>query len=319
MECLPDILANTFDAVICCAGEQHVVTEWNGAAECLFGIAADQAKGRAAGALTSDSGFAVIASILRDVLADENLERRHYGINRADGSSAVLEVNSLRRADDGLIVVIAREQTEPATDAFLTRLSHELRTPLTPVLMTAAALRADARLPADAREQLAVIERNVALQVQLIDDLLGRSETTIDPPAAEAKASENVAAERLRLRLLLVEDHESTLQVVSRLLTRAGHQVVTAGTLSDALLAAKNSLFDVVISDLGLPDGTGHELMKILRARYGLRGIALSGYGADDDVRRSRQAGFVAHLTKPVDFEQLDRALVKVSQTEALR
>ena len=111
------------------------------------------------------------------------------------------------------------------------------------------------------------------------------------------------------LRLLLVEDHESTLEVLSRLLTRAGHRVVTAGTLTAALAAANEGSFDLVISDLGLPDGTGNELMEILRARYGLRGIALSGYGMEDDVKRSRQAGFDTHLTKPVDFRQLQRAL----------
>ena len=120
------------------------------------------------------------------------------------------------------------------------------------------------------------------------------------------------------LRLLLVEDHESTLEVLSRLLTRAGHQVVTAGTLKGALAAATAGAFDVVISDLGLPDGTGNELMEILRARYNLRGIALSGYGMEDDVVRSRQAGFAAHLTKPVDFRQLQRALDEVMNADAL-
>ncbi|MDQ3115337.1 MAG: response regulator, partial [Verrucomicrobiota bacterium] len=66
---------------------------------------------------------------------------------------------------------------------------------------------------------------------------------------------------------------------------------------------------DAVISDLGLPDGTGFELMEKLRAAHGLRGIAVSGYGMDDDVRRSEAAGFAAHLTKPIDFAQLERAL----------
>ncbi|MFN2475968.1 MAG: response regulator [Chthoniobacterales bacterium] len=332
MECLSDILANTFDAVICCTGEQHVIAEWNGAAERLFGIPADQVKGRAAVDLTGDPTFAIVTPMLRDALGDEAMERRRYAIPRTDGALAAVEAKSVRLPDNATIVIIAREQPGPGTGALSARLAHELRTPLTPVLMTAAALSADERLPADAREQLAMIERNVALQARLIDEAVraggagaagvGKAELQQPPPnktADDPAASNGIAPAGPRLHLLLVEDHQSTLDVVARLLTRAGHQVVTARTLSDALSAAKSRLFDVVISDLGLPDGTGDELMKILRARYGLRGIALSGYGADDDVRRSRQAGFVAHLTKPVDFQHLERALAKVSQMEALR
>ncbi len=67
--------------------------------------------------------------------------------------------------------------------------------------------------------------------------------------------------------------------------------------------------FDAVVSDLGLPDGTGMELMASLRDEHGLRGVALSGYGMEEDIRRSRSAGFVAHLVKPVRFEDLQRAL----------
>lgn len=386
------------------------------------------------------------------------------------------------------------EHASRAKDAFLAALSHELRTPLTPVLMMAAALRADERLPEDAREQLGMMERNIALEARLIDDLLDltriargqlhlRSELCdthsliglaveivrddalakgitverklraqnsglvvdparfqqviwnllrnavkftprggrvmiltsddcdddgvcylrievadsgigIDPAVLEkiflpfeqghptgdhrfggmglglaiaraivdlhggtitaesegpdrgatfmvelpgatdapqgatdlpslfsAPAAASLAVpihEEQPLRLLLVEDHESTLEVLSRLLTRAGHQVVSAGTLTDALAAANGNTFDLVISDLGLPDGTGNELMEILRARYSLRGIALSGYGMEEDVARARQAGFAAHLTKPVDFRQLQRVLDDVMNGDAL-
>jgi CheY-like chemotaxis protein len=111
------------------------------------------------------------------------------------------------------------------------------------------------------------------------------------------------------LRLLLVEDHEATLQVLQRLLTRDGHQVTPARDVAEALAAAEANTFDLIISDLGLPDGTGTDLMQRLRANYGLRGIALSGYGMEDDLARSREAGFIAHLIKPVDFPQLRRAL----------
>jgi nitrogen-specific signal transduction histidine kinase/ActR/RegA family two-component response regulator len=385
------------------------------------------------------------------------------------------------------------ERASRAKDAFLAALSHELRTPLTPVLMTAAALRGDERLPVDARDQLSMMERNIALEARLIDDLLDltrisrgqlhlRSELCdahsliglaveivrddalakgislerklraqhsglvadparfqqviwnllrnavkftprggtiiirtsdegaaeeetrlrievadsgigIDPtelekiflpfeqsghpgdhrfggiglglaiaraivdlhggtitaessgpdrgstfiveipgatiaphgvadtptlfPSLSADGTEAEGAEDSILRLLVVEDHESTLEVLARLLVREGHQVVATATLAAALEAAAKSPFDLVISDLGLPDGTGNELMEILRARYHLRGIALSGYGMEDDVARSRQAGFATHLTKPVDFRQLRRALHEVMNGEA--
>ncbi|HEX8309818.1 MAG TPA: ATP-binding protein, partial [Chthoniobacteraceae bacterium] len=114
------------------------------------------------------------------------------------------------------------------------------------------------------------------------------------------------------LRLLVVEDHEATLQILTKLLTRAGHQVVGATDVASALAAAADRRFDAVISDLGLPDGNGFELMNELRARYQLRGIAVSGYGMEADLRRSREAGFAAHLTKPVDFPQLQAALAQL-------
>ncbi len=67
-----------------------------------------------------------------------------------------------------------------------------------------------------------------------------------------------------------------------------------------------------MISDLGLPDGTGTELMEQLRSAYGLRGVALSGYGLEEDLARSRQAGFVAHLVKPVSFVELHRVITSL-------
>jgi len=115
------------------------------------------------------------------------------------------------------------------------------------------------------------------------------------------------------LRLLLVEDHESTLQVLTRLLTRAGHHVVGVGSLAAARAAAARQPFDGVISDLGLPDGTGIDLIAELRTAYGLRGIVLSGYGMEDDLRRSLEAGCIAHLVKPVNVNELRQVLRQFS------
>ncbi len=390
-------------------------------------------------------------------------------------------IDELRRAQQ------VAERASKAKDGILAALSHELRTPLTPVLMAAAALREDERLPADAREQLGMIERNIALEARLIDELLdvtkiehgklelraqlcdahllidraieiveddarakainferafgaARSRLMVDParfqqviwnllrnavkftppggrvfvrtreekgaedetwlrievadtgigidPArleqifqpfdqggltgdhrfggvglglaiaravvelhggrvtassagvnrgatfvvelpgavgAPSAGSENklpssdaglpagvVAPAVVPLRLLLVEDHESTLQTLSRLLQRDGHRIITARTVADGLAAATTDTFDLVISDLGLPDGSGTALMERLRDDYGLRGIALSGYGTEQDIARSRDAGFALHLVKPVSIAELRRAIASL-------
>ena len=410
--------------------------------------------------------FIARAEIMRDA---EDRPLQWFGSNT--------DIHDLKRAQG------KAEEANRAKDAFLAALSHELRTPLTPVLMTASALRGDERLPADVLEQLDMMERNIALEARLIDDLLDvtsisqgklqlrtqpcdahaliklaveivhqdadakqieleckfsatRSELDADParfqqviwnllrnavkytphhgkisiqtmdkenghlgievtdsgigiaselleqiftpfeqggltgdhrfggmglglsiarailqvhggtiratstgpglgatflvdiPGARSvsEASQFTATplifsatdgaqdtpafpEKRSLRLLLVEDHDSTLLVLTRMLTRDGHSVVPANSTAAALAAADCNTFDLVISDLGLPDGTGHDLMEKLRDRHGLRGIALSGYGMKDDLERSRNAGFILHLVKPIDFARLRQAL----------
>jgi signal transduction histidine kinase len=118
------------------------------------------------------------------------------------------------------------------------------------------------------------------------------------------------------LHLLLVEDHADTAEVMAELLRAKGHQVTVARTVSAALAEARDRKgFDVVVSDLGLPDGNGLDLMRELSGRYGLKGIALSGYGMEEDVRRSLEAGFQRHLTKPVLPHLLDEVLRDVTGT----
>lgn len=360
-----------------------------------------------------------------------------------------------------------------AKDDFLARLSHELRTPLTPVLLAAAALREDEQLPPGAREQLSMMERNIALEARLIDDLLdvtaishgkmkfhvqwcdahfliglameivgeearakgvsiectlaakpcgvvadparfqqviwnllrnavkftprggtisvrtsvrktpagaawlrievadsgvgidparieqiflpfnqggltgehhfgglglgltiaravvdghggritaesaGRNRGTsfiIELPGAGGPgpmAREIVSPPRAGalVRVLVVEDHASTLQALCGLLERDGHHVVPAATITEALAAAGLEKFDLLISDLGLPDGTGIELRTKLRGAHGFKSIALSGYGMEEDLARSRAAGFDSHLVKPVSIVALRHAI----------
>jgi PAS domain S-box-containing protein len=416
--------------------------------------------------LYDEAGQKVIQCNVRDIT-----DRR---VSDAALRNAVDRLRSAQRAT---------ERASKAKDEFLAALSHELRTPLTPVLMAVAALREDERIPADVREQFAMMERNIGLEARLIDDLLDLTKVSqgklqlriescdahnligraidivlqdaseksitierafgaqrrfvmidptrfqqviwnllrnavkftpkggkisirtgeridregenwlridvtdsgigIDPARLEqifkpfdqggltgdhrfgglglglaiaravtdlhggsisassagvnrgatfvvempcaldqpqgvvntaagapaALSTTGVQAAPVSLAILLVEDHDSTLKTLCRLLQREGHRVSTATTIADALDTASLERFDLVISDLGLPDGSGTELMEKLRERHGLRGIALSGYGTHEDICRSHAAGFMVHLLKPVSIVEIRRAI----------
>ena len=114
-------------------------------------------------------------------------------------------------------------------------------------------------------------------------------------------------------KLLLVEDHADTRHVMSRLLTSLGCVVTTAGTVKEAVDAAERQTFDLLVSDIGLPDGSGMDVMKHMASRHSLKGIALSGFGQDEDLRRSRDAGFITHLTKPVNLQTLHEVIRRVT------
>jgi CheY-like chemotaxis protein len=111
----------------------------------------------------------------------------------------------------------------------------------------------------------------------------------------------------------LVEDNEDTLRVMARVLKSFGYGVETATGVKAALVLAERERFDLLVSDIGLPDGSGWDIMRELGRKQSLRGIALSGYGLDEDVRKSREAGFEQHLTKPVNFQTLREVLNKVA------
>lgn len=120
------------------------------------------------------------------------------------------------------------------------------------------------------------------------------------------------------LRILLVEDNADTAGVMTLLLEASGYEVRSAASVADALKAAAAEPPEVVVSDIGLPDGSGLDLMRQLRHRHPmLRGIALSGFGMEEDVRRSLAAGFSEHLTKPVSIDQLEATVKRIADEVA--
>ena len=134
--------------------------------------------------------------------------------------------------------------------------------------------------------------------------------TSLAPTHAPMRQARGLARP---LRILLVEDHEGTARAMARLLRQMEHEVVVAGTLDAARRAASDRTLDLLISDLALPDGTGLDLIREMQAVRPIRGIALTGYGRDEDVARTREAGFAAHLTKPVDVTRLLETIERVA------
>jgi signal transduction histidine kinase len=126
-------------------------------------------------------------------------------------------------------------------------------------------------------------------------------------------------ASRESVSILLVEDHADTANAMTRLLSRRGYSVRAVTSVAEALRSAASNAFDVLISDIGLPDGTGLQLMRELTARGPVKGIALTGYGMEEDIERSRAAGFSEHLTKPINVEQLQAALDRITHDSASR
>ena len=111
------------------------------------------------------------------------------------------------------------------------------------------------------------------------------------------------------LRILLVEDHQDTRRALSRLLTHFGHNVVTAANVEGAMDIMGSNNIDVVLCDIGLPDGSGYEVAAQARASGGIKTIALTGFGTEQDVQRSKEAGFDFHLVKPINFQELQNVL----------
>jgi signal transduction histidine kinase/ActR/RegA family two-component response regulator len=139
--------------------------------------------------------------------------------------------------------------------------------------------------------------------------------TTRDPPQANAYHAPRLVhpAPARVIRALLVEDHRDTARVMAKLLRGNGYDVDAAATFTEATNLLKSKPYDVMVSDIGLPDGSGLDLMRHARASQNLVGIALSGFGMEHDIRRSKEAGFSVHLTKPLNFQLLVEAIERLT------
>jgi two-component system CheB/CheR fusion protein len=147
-----------------------------------------------------------------------------------------------------------------------------------------------------------------------------RLPTTATPAIrhVDGYSATSAASARARsLRVLLVEDHPDTAEQLTRLLTRAGHKVSCAATVKEALERGRGGGFDILISDLGLPDGSGYDLMRDLARPRHIPAIALSGFGMKQDVENSIAAGFSRHFTKPVDWHELQNEILKIASPES--
>ncbi len=141
-------------------------------------------------------------------------------------------------------------------------------------------------------------------------------ELPVAAPAAQLESNTTPApADVARsLRVLLVEDHDDTRAVLERLLKRWGHQVTPAASVATARAAIEQGTFDLLLSDVGLPDGTGYDLGPLWQEKSSAPAIAMSGYGMEADVARTRAAGFVEHIVKPVSAERLREVITQFTK-----
>ena len=138
---------------------------------------------------------------------------------------------------------------------------------------------------------------------------------TTPAPTRRSMPVEAAPPETRPLRILLVDDHQDTCTALERLLVRRGHLVAAVHNVRSAMEAAGRNQFDLLVSDIALPDGSGTELIACLRAISGIRGIAISGFGMNGDIEKSLKAGFSEHLVKPIKIEKLEAAIERAMAT----
>jgi HAMP domain-containing protein/signal transduction histidine kinase/ActR/RegA family two-component response regulator len=152
--------------------------------------------------------------------------------------------------------------------------------------------------------------RNKGAKFTLIFSTCEKADAQAVPPTVSPRT-----AQRHAMRILLVEDHEDTKRSLTNLLRRRGYDVEAAGNVQSAVDLSAKEDFDVLISDLGLPDGSGIDLIQMLNSKRPVFGIALTGFGMEEDIRKSQEAGFKHHLVKPIDVNKLDSFLQESAST----
>jgi DNA-binding response OmpR family regulator len=128
-----------------------------------------------------------------------------------------------------------------------------------------------------------------------------------------ALAADATEREGETLTVLLIEDHADTREMLGKVLTKLGHRALIATCCADArAVAVDPKTVDLILGDVGLPDGDGVALLQELKQRFGCRVAALTGYGQQVDVDRTTAAGVDWHLTKPVEILDLRAVLARV-------
>ncbi len=138
-----------------------------------------------------------------------------------------------------------------------------------------------------------------------------------EEPARISTMPVSITVKQNHKRIMVLEDHEDTAKVIKRLLQALGYDILMAHSVAEAKTVAENNSFDYLISDIGLPDGTGLDFMRWISGQRQVRAVALTGFGMEDDVRRSLEVGFMAHLTKPINIELLEQTLNQLQSTGA--
>jgi two-component system CheB/CheR fusion protein len=133
----------------------------------------------------------------------------------------------------------------------------------------------------------------------------------VAPPARTESADPDTKADIAGLRVLVIEDHHDSACMLASLLQAAGCRTETAESMKQALRAVMDQEFDLILSDLGLPDGSGYLLIDNLPEDVPV--IALSGFGSPQDKERTANAGFVEHLVKPVTLAELRAAIARAT------
>lgn len=203
---------------------------------------------------------------------------------------------------------------------FLATLSHELRTPLSAILGWTLVLRRGPRDADDLARGLEVIERNARAQRRLIEEMLDAPAFAAErtPPDSASMRPQDEARDALDFRstdlsglqVVAVDDDADARELVQRVLTDCAAQVAVAESAAAALRLVEAVRPDVVVSDLGMPEVDGFELLRRIRELGSGRGgevpvIALSAFARSEDRTRALQAGFRFHLSKPIEPSEL--------------